>query len=141
MVSSESSNTMARLILGAIVAVTATGIIIGLFSGIAGDSVSSHQGEFQEFVNDVNQVCDDKQGSSSGYVQIEDYRINRSDNNRQKLMLVNANEQVEDSMEAECPILKEFTISTGYRIDRVDSRDAVEVSERFTGSQSGGLQQ
>jgi hypothetical protein len=136
MVSSETPNTVTRLILGTIVAVIASGILIGLFSGVAGDGVSGQEEELEDFVKDVNRVCNDEQGTNRNYLELQDYRINRSQSNMGEVMLVNANEEIQSTMMVECSISNQFSVTNNYIIEE-DGRNSVTVSEQSLSSQIG----
>lgn len=136
MTSSETPNTVTRLILGTIVAVITSGIMIGLFSGLAGDGLSGQEAEMEDFVKNVNRVCNGDQGTSGGYLQLQDFRINRSQNNAGKVMLVDASEQVVATMTAECSISNEFSITNNYIIEE-DGRNSVTISQEELSDQVG----
>ncbi|MFT4892296.1 MAG: hypothetical protein ACI8Z7_000063 [Candidatus Nanohaloarchaea archaeon] len=135
-----SPMVMITVVLATIVAALVLGIGIGDIRALS-DATDNQESEFDDFVEQVNAVCDNEQGVVRGSVQIDNYRINRSQNDQRMLMLVNSNEEIETTSEVNCPVLEEFSIDVDYRIERQDSERAVEIYEDSTSSQIGDLNQ
>lgn len=131
---------MVTVVLATIVAALVLGIGIGDIRALS-DATDNQESEFDDFVEQVNAVCDNEQGVVRGSVQIDNYRINRSQNDQRMLMLVNSDEEVETTSNVNCPVLEEFSVDVDYRIERRDSERAVEIYEDSTSSQIGDLNQ
>jgi hypothetical protein len=138
MAASNSGVFLVGVIISIIVGVLVMGIAEGQLRSLA-DTTANQEAEFNDFVDEVNSVCDNEQGVVRGSVQIDNYRINRSENDQSMLMLVNTEEEVQTSSNVNCPVLEEFSIDVDYRIEREDSRQAVKIYEDSTSSQIGGL--
>lgn len=135
-----SPMVMVTVVLATIVAALVLGIGIGDIRALS-DATDNQESEFDDFVEQVNAVCDNEQGVVRGSVQIDNYRINRSQNDQRMLMLVNSDEEVETASNVNCPVLEEFSVDVDYRIERRDSERAVEIYEDSTSSQIGDLNQ
>ncbi|PSH00086.1 MAG: hypothetical protein BRC28_01610 [Nanohaloarchaea archaeon SW_4_43_9] len=139
MTSSETPGTISRVILGAIVAALAIAIATGLFSGIADGGLSRERADLRDFVNGVNSVCNGQQSATSPLTNLEDYYINRSDEEK-KVHLVNPSEEIVDTKEVECHIDNEFKVSNSYKVDLREEGNKetyVEVSGGQYSSQGG----
>ncbi|MFQ3274978.1 MAG: hypothetical protein ACI9LV_000055 [Candidatus Nanohaloarchaea archaeon] len=138
MAADNTPSMSVRVVIGLLSATAALGIILTQ-SQIVGSSVSGHSGEFENFANNVNSVCENEQGTSRAILDIEEYSINRSQNDETQVMLVSPSEDIEGTATVECPITNEFRVSNSYVIERDDSQRTVTISEQYDGSQTGDI--
>ncbi|PSG98727.1 MAG: hypothetical protein BRC29_01205 [Nanohaloarchaea archaeon SW_7_43_1] len=142
MTSSETPGTISRIILGAIVAALSTGIMVALFSGIAGDGLSREKQDLGTLVDDVNSVCDGAEGAGGGLPNLENFYINRSDNEKNKVYLVSPENEIKETREVECIINNEFRVSDRYKVSLLNENTdetLVKVSKKGASASQGGL--
>lgn len=141
MTASETPGTFSRVVVGLLTAILSFAILSTLMTGLAEDGDSQKESAFEDFVSDVNTVCEGEKGSTGKSVtELGSFAINRSENKQNKVFLVNNNEEVEMTDTVECDITDEFRISEGYEIERNDQHSPATVTvSQNSASQVGGL--